>query len=297
MGLDDFDSIPPSLRPIGPDDEDLFNFPSVDASGQPAPTPPAPTPPSAAPAPIAARAPIAIPAPEPVPSTPVVPPRAAPIPAPAPVTAEPSVAAPFPSAKPIARKSALRSVEVRHVPASTAPEEAAADEQELPPEPERARRVRVRRPRVAWLVSGVLVLNVVGFALLWWSNRSYRSGLEGLRDDLVVSMHDLRRAASDAAPSVRAADPSEREPVPSDATERTSSPTAPLSPHEETTLLLAQQEIDDGEHVQARKRLYRLLAVADRIDAELRPGIEARAMYLVGDSYRRQAEARREGRP
>jgi hypothetical protein len=143
-----------------------------------------------------------------------------------------------------------------------------------------------------WLVLGVLVLNAAGFALLWASNRSYRSGLEGLRDDLVVTMHDLRRAASETAPSVRAADP-----IPSNATESTHSPTAPLAPHEETTLLLARQEIDDGEHAQARRRLYRLLAVADRIDAGLRKDIEARAMYLVGDSYRRQADARREARP
>ncbi len=293
MALDDFDSIPAGLRPQGPsgsDDEDLFDFPAVDLAGQAAPAPVA----TPAPAPAVARAPIAAP-PQQV-SPPTSGARTAPTTTtpPSPAVEQPAEEVqrgPLPSAKPIARKPALTSVE---------PEPLAAPAAETTESPAKKSRLPRSLPgsRVTWLVIGVLVLNVVGFGALWASNRSYRNGLEGLRDDLVVTMHDLRHGVTDSTSSAPTAQASQHaEPVPSSSTEHAHSQASPLAPHEETTLLLARQEIDDGEHVQARKRLYRLLAVADRIDADLRKDIEARAMYLVGDSYRRQADARREERP
>ncbi len=300
MALDDFDSIPAGLRPQGPsgsDDEDLFDFPAVDLVGQAAPAPFAT--PVAAPAPV--RTPITAPPQQASPPTNVA--RAAPTantppsahatpPSPAVETpADETQRGPLPSTKPIARKPALTSVEPELVAAP------AAETTESPAKKSRSTR-SLPGSRTTWVMLGVLVLNVVGFAILWASNRSYRSGLEGLRDDMAVTMHDLRRSAADSASSAQTVQASTHvEPVPSSSTEHAHSPASPLAPHEETTLLLARQEIDDGEHVQARKRLYRLLAVADRIDAELRKNIEARAMYLVGDSYRRQADTRREKRP
>jgi hypothetical protein len=291
MALDDFDSIPANLRPTsssGPDDEDLFDFPAVDLAGQAAPapvTPPAATP---SPVPLPTRAPIATPVTPPAPqasSAPSAPVSARPAPLPPPT--DDSQRGPLPSAPPIARKPALTSV---------MPDPIASPALETTDSPVTTGRPRRSLPgsRTTWLVAGVLALNVIGFTILWLSNRSYRSGLEGLRDDLVVTMHDLRRNASESAYSVQAAP---AEPVPSSSTEHAESQASPLAPHEETTLLLARQEIEDGEHVQARKRLYRLLAVADRIDSDLRKEIEARAMYLVGDSYRRQADVRREEKP
>lgn len=292
MALDDFDSIPSALRPSAPDDEDLFNFPAADARETPAPPAPiaTPPPPTVA-APLPARPPVVSQTPPPVapPPAPVPAPAAITPPAPRPPVEKVSPdaqRAPLPSTKQPVRKPALTSVEaeLELEPAPPPPQ--------VPETPVPKRSVR---SRANWLaIGGVLALNVVGFTVLWVSNRSYRSGIEGLRDDLVVTMHDLRRTASESNSSVQAAPSAEH---PQQPIAPAHSPAVPLAPYEETSLLLARQEIDEGEHAQARKRLYRLLAVADRIDAELRKDIEARAMYLVADSYRRQADARREAKP
>lgn len=308
MALDDFDSAPADIEQSMSEDEDLFNFPVVDLGAQAAPLP-APVP---APAPTPARTPLsgqpsfdssagarATRAPSAPPSD-----RASVRPV-AQLADEADdlddaddagdapddeiERAPLPSAKSTARRSALTSV--------------TADEE--PPLAEAAPAIpaRVRRPsllaspsRTIWLVvGGVVVLNIAAFAFVWQSNRSFRAGLEGLRDDLVVTLHDVRRSASEASSPVEAA--RSAQPLPTETPEPKHSSSTPLSAFEETTLLLARQEIEAGEQVQARKRLYRLLAVADRIDSDLRKSIEGQASYSIGDSYRKQADARRETQP
>lgn len=307
MALDDFDSTPPVSGQSAPEDEDLFNFPAsdlgADVDSHAAPLP----------APVLAEAPARTPEP---PARVARPPLASSVGtrethvASAPVSERASAAvvesrtgdradtsnirniedqierAPLPSATPAARKPVLTSVE--------APEESPLAAQAPAPPVRASRPLALASPaRTTWLViGGVVVLNVAAFALVWHSNRSFRAGLEGLRDDLAVTLHDVRRSASDASSSVQAAQSTHSDP--SETPEPRHASSTPLAPFEETTLLLARQEIAAGEQVQARKRLYRLLAVADRIDADLRKQVEAQASYLIGDSYRHQADAQRE---
>jgi hypothetical protein len=65
------------------------------------------------------------------------------------------------------------------------------------------------------------------------------------------------------------------------------------------TLELAQQRIERGEHARARRTLNGLLAIVDRIDDPARKDVEARAAFLIAESYRVEALAAhaREPRP
>lgn len=148
-----------------------------------------------------------------------------------------------------------------------------------------------------WLVVGAgLALNAGAFLLLWQSNRSFRHGIEGLRDELVVTVREMRLGANEtraALPAALASEPVAH--ATAQAQQLQSAP--PIEPFEKTTLTLAEQEIRTGEFAAARRRLYRLLAMADRIDAGLRESIEMRASYMLADSYRLQALARRERAP
>jgi hypothetical protein len=53
----------------------------------------------------------------------------------------------------------------------------------------------------------------------------------------------------------------------------------------------AQRALDAGEFVPARRTLYAMLTVIDRVEAAERPDLESRAAYLVAESYRLQAAA------
>lgn len=61
-------------------------------------------------------------------------------------------------------------------------------------------------------------------------------------------------------------------------------------------LEVAEQEIDAERFGAARRRLFGLLATIDGVASEQREEIEARALYLIGDTYARQATLG-EGRP
>ena len=145
-------------------------------------------------------------------------------------------------------------------------------------------------PRRAYLVRGsiaaVAVLVAAQFlvALLSWSGqREDRSRIEELRRELALATHGL------AGSNVRA-----RGPAGADAPRRTE-PALPLEAFEERTLELARAEIADGSYGAARARLYRLLCVADRVDADRRERIEGEAAFLIAESWR--ATPRAEGRP
>ena len=60
--------------------------------------------------------------------------------------------------------------------------------------------------------------------------------------------------------------------------------------HEAFTTALA--EIEAGEFADARRRLYALLAVVDRMDPVVRAKIEARANYLIAHAFQREATQR-----
>ena len=56
-------------------------------------------------------------------------------------------------------------------------------------------------------------------------------------------------------------------------------------------LALALEALEQERFDLARQRLFGLLAVIDRYDERVRPDLEARASFLLGDCWRREAEA------
>lgn len=331
MGLDDFapsGTKTVAKRAVAPEDEDLFDFPVIEmtyegdkaserrtvASVGAAPAAAAPAPAAAsapaAPAPAAAPAPSVKAAPaaktahakEPAPAA-----ASAAAPAAAPAAAKPA-AAPRAKAAPAKTASSARDVQ----PAADLIDqlEEVLDDRR---EPARAPRRGAKPARLAMplgtprvLLGAMLMLNVLTFAFFWLVSQSFRSGIESLRDDLVLATRNAQVAS--APPSVQAApetahvtppveaqkQPEHVEHAPEHVATTPPAPAHPLDAFEQTTLALAAKEIDAHEFIAARKRLNRLLALADRIDATLRSDIEARARFLIAESYRAQGVAKEE---
>lgn len=330
MGLDDFapsGTKPVAKRALAPEDEDLFDFPVIEMTyeGDKASerrtiasvgTPAASTAPAAA-APVAV-APAATPAPAPAAKAPAsIAPAAT-------AKAAPAPAATAKAAAPVAVKTATKSAPAAQAPAK---KKVAATPRDVQPaadlidqleevlderrDTQRAPRRGAKTSRLAIplgaprvLLGGMLMLNVLTFAFFWMVSQSFRGGIESLRDDLVLATRNAPIVS--APPSVQAAPVTPHEPAPvatepkpahaepAHAEVKTAAPAHPLDAFEQTTLTLAAKEIDAHEFIAARKRLSRLLALADRMDATLKADIEARARFLVAESYRAQGEAKEE---
>ncbi|MBI5362988.1 MAG: hypothetical protein HZA53_07395 [Planctomycetes bacterium] len=288
-----------------PEDEDLFDFPVIEmvlegetlperhtvgevaapaASVVPAPTKPAPAVAAATPAPTAA-------APAPAPKQPALPKNA-----------------------PSKQAEVEQAAEL-----IDGLEEVLDDELE---HSRLARRGKRRAPVVTAMGSpmamlgGMLLLNLLTFGFFWYTSHNFRDGLEALRDDLLLatrsnaaSRNDVPHDSAPSVPTPQAHAPIEPgahvdpkldegavgnehvEPAPPNAEHGadTKESAHPLAAFERTTLELARQELQTGEVLSARKRLHRLLALADRMDPELKSDVEARARFLVAESYRAQA--------
>lgn len=69
---------------------------------------------------------------------------------------------------------------------------------------------------------------------------------------------------------------------------------AQLDPRSEgdETLEIARASLERGDYEGARRLLWGLLSVADRWPLERRDDLEARAMFMIAETFRRQADAR-----
>lgn len=308
MGLDDF--APTGIktvakRALAPEDEDLFDFPVIEmiyegdkaserhaiASVGTAPAPSAPAPASIAPAAPAKAAPKSESAQAPSPKS-------------APTKSAPAKSASSKSAQSAPKSGAKAAAASAHGDVQPAAdlidqlEEALDDRRSLERGPRRRTSgarfaLPLGAPRV--LLGGMLMLNVLTFAFFWMVSQSFRSGIESLRDDLLLATRNAPLVSVQAAPVTH--EPAPVEPVatkthtePAHVTPP--APANPLDAFEQTTLALAAKEIGAGEFMTARKRLNRLLALADRIDATLKADIEARARFLIAESYRAQGLAK-----
>jgi hypothetical protein len=172
---------------------------------------------------------------------------------------------------------------------------ASADEAAPTTEPRPAARKR-RSRRVATngspatLLAGLLLLNLLTFGFFWYLTRSLGNGVTALRDELLLAAKTTPTVQ--AAPVAPAPPPSHAPAQPTERAEPQPPLRAPALVFERTTLELAAQEIQAGEMLSARKRLHRLLAMVDRVEPELRADVEARARYLIADSYSEQAARR-----
>jgi hypothetical protein len=141
-------------------------------------------------------------------------------------------------------------------------------------------------------IAALVLTNVFGLLFLWRTTRSYQSGVQAMNEKLVETLRHQTEAQGPGAPAAGQVPAGAAHPGDGSASSST-----PLEAFELVTLQMARQEIQAGEYADARRRLSRLLAVADRIEAEAREDIEAQASFLIASTYRKQAEAAREKSP
>jgi hypothetical protein len=128
---------------------------------------------------------------------------------------------------------------------------------------------------VAVLVLAVVVLVNLGLALVSWrSVSSVQELVLGMGNEVIETTQAIRDETSERAQRFE----SQARPI--------------VSPSSEgaATLEQARRWFDQGEFRRARQSLYGLLAVIDRVDAAVRPDLEARARFLIADSYRFEAD-------
>jgi hypothetical protein len=282
-------------KPASAEDEDLFDFPVVEmkfeADGAKRP--------AATSAPAAANA-VAT-KPVPVASTPTAAGTPATAAAPAAKAATPAAGASAPLAKPAAAKDAPKSASAAAAKSAEKDVAEAAQlvediEQVLGSDGKPRKRKRMQGPSPLALAGiGALVLtNVLGLFFIWHTTQSFQTGVQAMNQQLKASLLQQALLQGQPAPSGSA----EHGDAGSQQTGRgPARGRLPLEASEKTTLQMAREEIEAGDYTSARQRLSRLLAVADRIEADVREGIEAEAAFLIANTYRKQAEAAAEKRP
>jgi hypothetical protein len=158
------------------------------------------------------------------------------------------------------------------------------------------RKSRILRPSPLVLagVALLVLINVFGLVFLWRTTQAFQSGVQAMNEQFAES---LRRQTEAPAGPDTSADPAHSSASSGRhaAGDRTQAPAREA--FELSALHMAREEIQAGEYAAARRRLSRLLAVADRIEAGQRGEIEAQAAFLIAGTYRKQAEAAREESP
>jgi hypothetical protein len=81
-----------------------------------------------------------------------------------------------------------------------------------------------------------------------------------------------------------------------DAYQGQAAPVTPTDPANHEAFETAETMIAEARYGDARRVLYALLAVVDRMDPVQRRAVEARANYLIADAYQREAHERIGGR-
>ncbi|HVS08618.1 MAG TPA: hypothetical protein VMS76_01995 [Planctomycetota bacterium] len=153
---------------------------------------------------------------------------------------------------------------------------------EVPAEPSDAAPAQTHSPKGGGLLRGearlVLALaalfNVVLMAFAWRSISSVQALVVQMGDRVIQTTDQIRAETAERAEELA----------------RSALPVVAPRPEGLATLDNARAAMERGEFERARAMLYALLAVADRIEPSARRDIEARASFLIADSYRLQAE-------
>ena len=135
------------------------------------------------------------------------------------------------------------------------------------------------RAGVPWLVVGAAVLlnaAVLGYAL--WSGRAVKEYVAELGAQVVETAERMQTENEERALAI----------------ESLAAPVAVLDPLSYQAFERVEEELGQGDYRGARRRLYSLLAIADRLEEDVRAEVEPRASFLLADALRLEAEARLE---
>ena len=227
-----------------------------------------PAPSDLAPEPVAASAPPEPATPEPLPATNVAPTEPAPeAPAPAQAPAPASVA----PAAPVAAKAPEPVAADQVAPAAAAPV-ASTPVTAATAAPRDGASVSLNRG-ILWILVALVSLNATVALVVVKSTGEMRHSFQSVGDD----MQGAARELVDGAARMR-----------NDAI-RDFVPVTSFDAENHGTFDAAQEEIENGEYARARRRLYSLLAIVDRLDPDVREEVEGRANYLL--AHARHLEA------
>jgi hypothetical protein len=130
-------------------------------------------------------------------------------------------------------------------------------------------------PVAALMLAGIVLVNVTLMLFAWNSVQSVKQLVLDVSHDVADTTNELR------AESTRR----------NQSTALESEPVFGALPEGYRTLEIAKQRMERGEHARARRMLYGLLSVADRIEQPARAEVEAQASFMIADSYRLEADA------
>ena len=119
----------------------------------------------------------------------------------------------------------------------------------------------------AWILIAVTSINALVALVALKSTGDLRQSVADVGYRVTETATEMMHASLSASPSA--------EGTPS------ADPLSAPNPENHPTFELAREEIQRGEYAKARRRLYGLLAIVDRIDPLEREQVEARANYLI----------------
>lgn len=132
-------------------------------------------------------------------------------------------------------------------------------------------------------LAALFVLNGAAFFYLYRTHAAFGAGIEDLRSELGDATVRLERARNEI--KEHGAGGSNTGPYTVGET---------IDSLERQAVAMAESEIQTRDFASARRRLYRVLAQADRLPASLRAELEPRASYLIARSYYAEAQSRAE---
>ena len=135
-----------------------------------------------------------------------------------------------------------------------------------PPEPVAAARPALRSTST-YLVLAFTTLNLALIGLTWRMSASVKDEIGEATRFIVQATHEIQAQTGKHVERI----------------ESVQQPVVASDPSQHTTFALARTDLDAGEYAAARRRLYALLAVADRLDVDVRESVEARAQFMLAD--------------
>lgn len=163
------------------------------------------------------------------------------------------------------------------------------DPDEVPAEPSQTVVTVPAAPALsrAWVRGGaavlavVVLMNLLSIAVSWERNREINAALNQLEGQLMRSTGDLRQELFHQSALLT----------------NNKLPIAAESIGQTISLEPAMADLEAGDFVSARERLYSLLSIVDRLEPDMADAVEADATYLLAEAWRREAEREREYRP
>lgn len=144
--------------------------------------------------------------------------------------------------------------------------------------------VLVRSARSPMTLIGIAVLAAVNLALIgvtWKSNKNLRQEVQQVAGDFMRQAEDFNEKTDSQINRIK----------------MVSGPIVSDDPGQQQTFANVLEDFERGDYPLARRRLYSLLSIIDRLEPDARKDVESRARFFLADSLRLQALAEAEVTP